>query len=95
MILKNSIFLSFLSIFIFFNGSAQVVSKENKLEQGLTFAKEGRLSEAIATFKLSVQSDGENAPVLFYIGNAYFDLLKHDSAYYYYARVLSLDASHK
>ncbi len=95
MILKNSIFLSFLSIFIFLNGSAQVVSKENKLEQGLTFAKEGRLSEAIATFKLSVQSDGENPSVLFYIGNAYFDLLKYDSAYYYYARLLSLDANHK
>ena len=60
MILKNSLFLSFMSIFIFLNGSAQVVSKESVLEQGLNYIKVGKLKEAIGAFKQSIQSEGEN-----------------------------------
>ena len=70
MILKNSLLLSFLSIFIYLNGSAQFVSKESVLEQGLAYIREGNLKEAIGAFKQSIQSEGENPPVLFYLGNA-------------------------
>ena len=95
MILKNSLLLSFLSIFIYLNGSAQVVSKESVLEQGLAYIREGNLKEAIGAFKQSIHNEGENAPVLFYLGNAYFDQFYYDSAYYYFLKVLKLDTNHK
>jgi tetratricopeptide (TPR) repeat protein len=95
MILKNSLLLSFLSIFIYLNGSAQVVSKESVLEQGLNYIKVGKLKEAIGAFKQSIQSEGENPPVLFYLGNAYFDQSHYDSAHYFFSRVLKLDPNHK
>lgn len=95
MILKNSLFLSFLSIFIYLNGSAQVVSKESILEQGLAYIREGNLKEAIGAFKQSIHNEGENPPVLFYLGNAYFDQFYYDSAYYYFSKVLKLDTNHK
>ena len=95
MILKNSLLLSFLSIFIYLNGSAQVVSKESVLEQGLAYIREGNLKEAIGAFKQSIHNEGENPHVLFYLGNAYFDQFYYDSAYYYFSKVLKLDTNHK
>jgi tetratricopeptide (TPR) repeat protein len=95
MILKNSLLLSFLSIFIYLNGSAQFVSKESVLEQGLAYIREGNLKEAIGAFKQSIYNEGENPPVLFYLGNAYFDQFYYDSAYYYFSKVLKIDPNHK